>query len=295
MTFDSLTALKKNQTMETNMYKSAKSLALGVSFLFLSFQATAQDGAQIFQSNCAACHKTTGDKLVGPGMAGITEKRSADWLKSWIKDSQGLINSGDADAKAIYAEYNNSPMPGFPQLSDADMTALIDYLGTLGAAAAGEAAPVVEINYTDAQIADGKKYFTGEKGFFNGGPSCISCHDVAAEGVVGGYLAKDLTDSYTRMGEAGILAMVQNAPFPAMNAAYLNNPVTTAEQTSIAAFLKSVSQNPLEPKSSSIMMMLMISGAGFIGILIIIILIWNKRKKHSTKDQIFARQVRAIN
>lgn len=281
--------------MEANIYKSLKGLILGVSFAFVATQTNAQDGADIFTKNCAVCHKTTGEKFVGPGMAGITEKRSATWLKSWIKDSQGLIASGDADAKAIYAEYSNQVMPPFPQFSDADMTALVDYLATLSGGAAADTVPAVEIFYTDLQIAEGKKLFTGEKSFFNGGPSCISCHDVAAPGVEGGYLAKDLTDVYTRLGEAGIMAMVTNAPFPAMNSAYLNNPIGAPEQTSLAAFLKSVSKNPLEAKTSSVLMMTTFGFGGFFIVLILIIIIWRERKKNSVKSQIFARQIRSIN
>ncbi|MBL7899197.1 MAG: c-type cytochrome [Crocinitomicaceae bacterium] len=281
--------------MKTKLYKSSKTLALGMSLLFGVTSGSAQDGSQLFQTNCAACHKTTDGKLVGPGMAGITEKRSTEWLKTWIKDSQAMIASGDPDAKAISAEYNNMVMPPFTQLSGAEMDALITYLGTLGAGGGTDTAQLVDIVYTDVEIAEGKKYFTGEKSFFNGGPSCISCHDVSADGVIGGYLAKDLTDVYTRLGEAGILAMIANAPFPAMNAAYKNNPVSGPEQKSLAAFLKSVSANQPENKTSSVITFLAFGFGGFFVLLILIMLIWNKRKKHSVKEQIFARQIRSIN
>jgi mono/diheme cytochrome c family protein len=282
--------------MEANSSKSLKRLVLCVSLVFVATQIQAQDGADVFSKNCAVCHKTTGAKFVGPGMAGITEKRSASWLKSWIKDSQGLIASGDADAKAIYAEYNNQVMPPFPQFSDAEMTALIDYLGTLGGGgAAADTTPVADIVYTDLQIKEGEKLFTGQKSFFNGGPSCTSCHDVAAPGIEGGYLAKDLTDVYTRLGEAGIMAMITNAPFPAMNSAYVNNPVGEHEQKSIAGFLKSVSNNTVETKTSSVLMMTTLGFGGFFIVLILIMIIWRERKKNSVKSQIFARQIRSIN
>ncbi|MBI3136459.1 MAG: c-type cytochrome [Bacteroidetes bacterium] len=282
--------------MKTNFYKTSKLLVLGASMFFGVGSVHAQDGQALFQTNCAACHKTTDAKLVGPGMAGITEKRSKDWLKSWIRDSQGLIATGDADAKAIFAEYNNTAMPPFPQFTDPEMDALITYLETLGGAAAGsDTVPAVEIVYSDIQIAEGKQYFTGEKSFFNGGPTCISCHDVSADGVNGGFLAKDLTDVYTRLGEAGITAMITNAPFPAMNAAYLNNPVGEHEQKSIAAFLKSVSENPVEARTSGVLLMLTLGIGGFVCLLVLILLVWRERKKHSVKAQIFARQIQSIN
>jgi len=282
--------------MEVKIHKLFKGLFIGVSLTFVTTHSYAQDGADVFSKNCAVCHKITGEKFVGPGMAGISEKRTASWLKSWIKDSQGLIASGDADAKAIFAEYNNQVMPPFPQFSEPELTALVDYLGTLAAGdVAADTVPAVEIIYSDLQIKEGKKLFTGENAFFNSGPSCISCHNVSADGVTGGYLAKDLTDVYTRLGEAGIMAMITNAPFPAMNNAYLNNPVNNSEQKSIAAFLKSVSSNTVESRSSSILFFSGIALCGFFVFITIIILVWRKRKKHSVKEQIFARQLKAIN
>ena len=43
-------------------------------------------------------------------------------LIKWIKNSAELIASGDADAIAIYEEYNQSPMPAFPYFSDDDVS-----------------------------------------------------------------------------------------------------------------------------------------------------------------------------
>ena len=83
-------------------------------------------GKKIFNANCAACHKLD-KKLIGPALANIADKRSADWLKSWIKDNGALRASGDADAIAIFDEYKGSPMTAFPQLKDADIEALIAF------------------------------------------------------------------------------------------------------------------------------------------------------------------------
>jgi len=83
-------------------------------------------GKNIFNANCAACHKLD-TKLIGPALSNISDKRSADWLKAWIKDNGALRASGDADAIAIYDEFNGSPMTAFPQLSDQDIEAIIAY------------------------------------------------------------------------------------------------------------------------------------------------------------------------
>ncbi|MET2983800.1 c-type cytochrome [Aureibaculum conchae] len=83
-------------------------------------------GKKIFNANCAACHKLEG-KLIGPGLANIQDKRTDEWLNAWIKDNAALRASGDADAIAIFEEYNGSPMTAFPQLSDADIDAILLY------------------------------------------------------------------------------------------------------------------------------------------------------------------------
>jgi len=68
-----------------------------------------------------------GGRLVGPDLQGITEKRTKDWLKKWINSSSELIASGDADAIAIFEEYNEVVMTNF-YFSDEDSEALYAYL-----------------------------------------------------------------------------------------------------------------------------------------------------------------------
>ena len=38
------------------------------------------DGKSIYDVKCSACHKLTGEKLVGPGWQGLTKRRSPDWI-----------------------------------------------------------------------------------------------------------------------------------------------------------------------------------------------------------------------
>ena len=99
---------------------------------FLGSDALAQDGEQLFKQNCMACHKM-GTRLVGPDLTGVTERRSEDWIRSFISNSQAMVKAGDADAVAIFKEFNNVPMTSFP-MSDAELTALVGYLARFGAA-----------------------------------------------------------------------------------------------------------------------------------------------------------------
>ena len=70
--------------------------------IFTVFSVDAQDGKALFTAKCAACHTVTTTRLVGPGLAGINEKRTQKWLLSLIKDSQAFIKTGDKDANAIF-------------------------------------------------------------------------------------------------------------------------------------------------------------------------------------------------
>ncbi|WP_369674682.1 cytochrome c [Nonlabens dokdonensis] len=84
-------------------------------------------GKSLFQTNCASCHKRY-KKAVGPALYGVTERRDQEWLYKWIKNSSKLIQSGDAQAVAIYNEYNQSNMNAFPQLSNGDIDAILSWV-----------------------------------------------------------------------------------------------------------------------------------------------------------------------
>ena len=84
-------------------------------------------GEKLFKANCAACHSVGDNKVVGPGLKGINDKRSAEWLEKWITNSAALIASGDADAVAIFEEYNKVPMPPQPVNAD-EIKAILAYI-----------------------------------------------------------------------------------------------------------------------------------------------------------------------
>ena len=84
-------------------------------------------GKTVFNANCKQCHKLD-QKNVGPALRGITERQSIAWAKSFIKNSQAVIASGDAYATALYKEYNNTVMPSHEFLADADLDNLLAYI-----------------------------------------------------------------------------------------------------------------------------------------------------------------------
>ena len=83
-------------------------------------------GKELFNTNCAACHKLDG-KSTGPALRGISAKHDTAWLYKWIHNSGDLIKSGDAAAVKVFEENNKVPMTPFPQLSEGDIDNIIAY------------------------------------------------------------------------------------------------------------------------------------------------------------------------
>ena len=86
-------------------------LAFSVSTTALQAQ---EDGEKLFKSYCASCHSPGANQLVGPGLAGVYDKYEKEWLYKWIKNSSALIATGDAQAIAVYEQYNKVIMPAQP-------------------------------------------------------------------------------------------------------------------------------------------------------------------------------------
>ena len=113
-------------------WKSYLYFSLVIISILTSITASAQSdeavqaGKKLFNANCAACHKLN-KRAVGPALRGISSKYDREWLYSWIKNSTAMVKSGDAQAVAIYEEYNGSVMTSFQQFSNDDIDNIIAY------------------------------------------------------------------------------------------------------------------------------------------------------------------------
>ncbi len=118
---------------------NVNNLRFSLIFLFaFSMSLSAQDsgdpvqGKALFNTNCAACHNLD-RKMVGPALRNVetrlaeSEGLDREWLSAWIRNSSGLIKSGDTYAVKIYEEYSKAAMTAFPQLSDDDINNILAY------------------------------------------------------------------------------------------------------------------------------------------------------------------------
>jgi cytochrome c551/c552 len=102
------------------------SLAITLTISLNAFSQDAAKGKEIFNANCAACHKLDA-KSTGPALRGVEAKYDKEWLYKWIKNSGELIKSGDAQAVKVFEENNKVAMTAFPQLSNEDIDNIIAY------------------------------------------------------------------------------------------------------------------------------------------------------------------------
>lgn len=90
---------------------------------------TAEEGAQLFTANCTSCHAMN-DKVVGPALKDAHKRHDEKWLISWIRNSQKMIQSGDAVAVKLFNDNNQSPMTAFEQLNENQVKSIIAYIKT---------------------------------------------------------------------------------------------------------------------------------------------------------------------
>ena len=60
-------------------------------------------GKGVYELKCAACHKLTAQKVVGPGWKGVTEKRKPEWIMNMILNVEVMLDK-DPVANALFKE-----------------------------------------------------------------------------------------------------------------------------------------------------------------------------------------------
>ena len=267
-----------------------------------SRNAWAQDpGEQVFNTTCFACHTIGGGRLIGPDLAGVHEKRSQEWLEEFIKSSQAMINAGDVEAVALFEEYNSLLMPD-AVASDQEIRQVLSYIESQSSAVAASGAASVEEPVVPAEPASeedilaGQEMFQGNIRFENSGPACNACHEVRNDAVIGGgVLAAELTTVFSRMGGAGVTAILGQAPFPVMQAAYEDRSLTDGEVTALVAFLEYADSEQYNQLPRDYGIGLFASGAVGAGILFFFFgFVWRGRKRGSVNQAIYDRQIRSV-
>lgn len=84
----------------------------------------ASRGGDIFKNMCSACHKMD-KKFVGPQIAGVTERRSPEWIMNMILNPEEMIKK-DPIAKRLLIESNMAVMAN-QGLAEDEARAILEY------------------------------------------------------------------------------------------------------------------------------------------------------------------------
>jgi len=85
----------------------------------------ADGGKSIYDMKCSGCHKLTGEKLVGPGWKGVTERRKPEWIMNFVTNTEEMLNK-DTSAQAML-EICMVKMPN-QNLSDEDARKMLEFM-----------------------------------------------------------------------------------------------------------------------------------------------------------------------
>lgn len=129
----------------------------------------------------------------------------------------------------------------------------------------------------------GRKLYTGEIPFANGGPACISCHDVGYGALGGGALGPNLMLPNEKYGVGAApsnpliaAGWINSAGTPVMGAIFSRKNVTDDEVENLKAFFKSLPEKP----SNKTGVFVGVGVVGFIGILIFFGIVWSGRYRN---------------
>lgn len=64
----------------------------------------AAKGSELFKLKCSACHKLTDQKLVGPGLNGVTKRRKASWILNMMTSPLEMTKN-DPTAKSLFEKH----------------------------------------------------------------------------------------------------------------------------------------------------------------------------------------------
>ena len=89
-------------------------------------QAMVTEGEAIYKAKCTACHKIS-KRFVGPGLKGITERRTPEWIMNMILDPELMVKENEI-ARQLLIEYS-APMAN-QNLTEDEARKILEYFRT---------------------------------------------------------------------------------------------------------------------------------------------------------------------
>ena len=86
--------------------------------------AMAEKGQVVFNAKCAACHKTTDQKVVGPGLKDVTKRRTPEWIMNQITNPVEMEQK-DPVGKALLEKHLTQMT--FQNVTDEETRQILEY------------------------------------------------------------------------------------------------------------------------------------------------------------------------
>jgi hypothetical protein len=94
--------------------------------MLLSFKQPVETGKELFEKNCASCHKAT-VYFVAPPFQKIRDDYGVKWTIDFVKDAMKLIEK--RDMKALFGHYKfQLSQPSFNNLTNREIIKILDYV-----------------------------------------------------------------------------------------------------------------------------------------------------------------------
>lgn len=82
-------------------------------------------GQNVYNVKCSSCHKTTDEKLVGPGWKGVTDRRTPEWIMNFVTNTDEMIEKDTAAQHLL--EICLVKMPN-QNLAEADARSVLEFM-----------------------------------------------------------------------------------------------------------------------------------------------------------------------
>lgn len=82
-------------------------------------------GKAIYEMKCSACHKLTDQRVVGPGWAGVTNKRRPEWIMNMITNVDVMLEEDPTAQKLLEECLTRMPNQG---VSIGDARAILEFM-----------------------------------------------------------------------------------------------------------------------------------------------------------------------
>ena len=88
-------------------------------------QTLVESGKQAYENKCVSCHKLNDEKLVGPGLKGITTRKKAEWIMNYVSNPEKMLEKDPELQEQVKLYTVRMPNQG---ISESEARSLYEFL-----------------------------------------------------------------------------------------------------------------------------------------------------------------------